>query len=227
MVAASAGSHPSPSPPHWWFMRDIKLAIRSARRRPFLAGIIVLTLALGLSLTTVVFSIADRVLFRELPYADPTKLVAVSTVVADRPNDRSSLAAAVLTRIASGVPSLTAVGAARGASLVVTGPDGPIAIQGSAVTPNMFGILGIRPLMGPGFTPTPLAQPARTELVLSYGLWQTTFSGDPAIIGRSIVIGGAPHTVVGVLPANTVFPIAAAEAWTPIDLAPFLADEQR
>jgi len=208
-------------------MRDLTLAIRSARRRPFLAGIIVLTLALGLSLTTVVFSIADRVLFRELPYTDPTKLVAVSTVLADRPDDRSSLAAAVLTRIASEVPSLAAVGAMRGASLVVTGPDGPIAIQGSSITTNLLGILGIRPLMGPGFTPTPLAEPARTELVLSYSLWQTTFSGDPAIIGRSVVIGGAPHTVVGVLPPNTVFPITTAEAWTPLDLSSFLADEQR
>ncbi|MDF2772414.1 MAG: permease [Geminicoccaceae bacterium] len=208
-------------------MRDIQLAIRSARRRPLLAGIIILTLALGLSLTTIVFSIADRVLFRELPYANPTKLVALSTVLAERPDQRTSLAAAVLTRVAAEVPAFAGVGALRGASLVVAGRDGPTAIQGSAVTPNLFGVLGIRPVIGPGFTPTPLTQPARTEIVLSHALWQTMFDGDPAIVGRSIAIAGVPHTVVGVLPANTVFPIATAEAWTPLDLTPFLADEQR
>jgi predicted permease len=208
-------------------MRDIQLAIRSARRRPFLAGIIVLTLALGLSLTTVVFSIADRVLFRELPYPDPTRLVSIQTTLVDRPDERSSLAAAVLTRVAAETPSLARVGAMRGASLVVTGPDGPIAIQGAAVTPNMFDVLGIRLIIGPGFTSTSLTEPVRTELVLSHALWQTTFGGDPSVLGRSVVIGNVPHSVVGVMPPNTVFPIATAEAWTPLDLAPFLADAER
>ena len=208
-------------------MRDIKLAIRSAQRRPFLAGIIVLTLALGLSLTTVVFSIADRVLFRELPYPDPTRLVSIQTTLADRPDERSSLAAAVLARVAAEAPSLAQVGAMRGASLVVTGPDGPIAIQGSAVTPNMFDVLGIRPLIGPGFTSTTLTEPVRNEILLSHALWQTTFGGDPAILGRSVVVGNVPHSVVGVLPPDAIFPIATAEAWTPLDLAPFLADAER
>ena len=72
-------------------MRDLRLALRTARRRPFLTGIIVATLALGLSLTTVVFSIADRVLFRELPYADPTRLMAVSTTLADAPRSASQV----------------------------------------------------------------------------------------------------------------------------------------
>jgi predicted permease len=208
-------------------MRDIKLAIRSAQRRPFLAGIIVLTLALGLSLTTVVFSIADRVLFRELPYPDPTRLVLIQTTLADRPDERSSLAAAVLARVAAEAPSLARVGAMRGASLVVTGPDGPIAIQGSAVTPNMFDVLGIRPLVGAGFTKTTLTDPVRSEILLSHALWQTTFGGDPAILGRNVVVGNVPHAVVGVLPPDAIFPIATAEAWTPLDLAPFLADAER
>jgi predicted permease len=208
-------------------MRDIQFAVRSARRRPFLTGIIVLTLALGLSLTTVVVSIADRVLFRELPFPDPTRLVSIGTTLADRPDQRSSLAAAVLTRVAAEAPSLAQIGAMRGASLVVTGPDGAIAIQGSAVTPNLFDVLGIRPLLGPGFTKASLTEPARTELVLSHALWQTTFGGDPGILERSVVVGGIPHSVVGVLPPNVVFPIPTAEAWTPLELAPFLADEER
>ena len=207
-------------------MRDIQLAIRSARRRPFLTGIIVTTLALGLSLTTVVFSIADRVLFRELPYADASRLVVVQTILTNS-DGRSGLAAATLTRIAAEAPSLAAIGAMRGASLTVTGPDGPIAIQGAAVTTNMFGVLGIRPLVGPGFTQTALTDPARPEVLLSHALWQTTFGGDPGILRRSVVIGSVPHTVVGVLPPNTVFPIGTAEAWTPLDLTPFLADPER
>jgi predicted permease len=208
-------------------MRDIRLALRTARRRPFLTSIIIATLALGVSLTTVVFSIADRVLLRELPYTDPTRLMAISTTLADMPDARGSLAAAVLARVKTEVPSLTGVGAFRGTQLVVTGPGGPIAIQGSNVTANLFAVLGIHPVLGPGFTETEISAPPQAEVLLSHSLWQSTFDGDPAIVGRSVVINNVPHTVVGVLPQNTVFPIATAEVWTPLDLTAFLANEER
>lgn len=207
-------------------MHTLALALRSARRRPALSSIIILTIALGISLTTVVVSIADRVLFRELPYRDASRLMTISTVLVDRPEERSPLAAAVLARVVDS-RSFSDVGAMNGASHVITTPDGPSLVGGAAITPNVFEILGTRLLFGQGFSPRKLGDRPQPEAVLSHGLWRSTFGGDRSIIGRSITLSGNPFTVVGVTAPGITFPNATAEIWTPLDLTPFLADEQR
>src|SRR5262245_22710205 len=124
-------------------MHTLALALRSARRRPALSSVIALTIALGISLTTVVVSIADRVLFRELPYRDASRLRTVSTVLVDRPQDQSALAAAVLSRVVNN-RSFSEIGAVTGASQIVATNDGATMVAGAAVTPNLFTLLGNR-----------------------------------------------------------------------------------
>ena len=145
--------------------RDLRLAIRSARRRPLLSAIVVLTLGLGIGATTAVFAIADRVLLRPLPYADADRLISVTTTLVDRPDEPTSLAAAVLTAVADESRSLRGVAASSGTQLVVAAPSGPVALSGSQVSTNFFPVLGATPAIGQGFTASPLAQRPPNELV--------------------------------------------------------------
>ncbi|HYM25662.1 MAG TPA: ABC transporter permease, partial [Vicinamibacterales bacterium] len=179
----------------------MRTAIRSLLRRPAYTAASVALLALGIGASTALFGIVDAVLLRPLPYADPESVVVVfadgtargqGAQLATTPGDLSDWQA----RSGSVFAALAAL---RNVSPRITSLDTPVVPLTHAVTANYFDLLGAAPIAGRTFRAGE-DEPGRDSVaVLSYGLWQSKFGGDAAIVGRTIDLDARPYTVVGVM----------------------------
>ncbi|MGP8247577.1 MAG: ADOP family duplicated permease [Bryobacteraceae bacterium] len=188
--------------------RDLAHASRVYRRRAVSSALALAALALAIGATTGVFSVLNARLLRTLPFRDPGQIVALRDF--DRCCDRAQVEA-----WRAGAAYLT------GAALYTTeemtlgaGAEGPARIQVAQTSANFFSLLGTVLPVGRGFAAGEDVEGRDGEAVLSYGLWQQAFGGDPRILGSTIRLNGVPVTVAGVAPAGMDFPGKAA-AWTP------------
>src|SRR5437667_159583 len=198
-------------------MKDLRYARRQLARSPGLTAVAVLTLALGAGTNRLLFSVIHAVLLRPLPYPDPDRIVSVSVV----PGDKTS--AHVLDAQVPHWAYLAWQEESRSfAELAAYSQAGPVVlagpaaepIKGALVTPRFFALLGVQPALGRSFTADEQQGSGPAVLLLSYGLWQRRFGGDSGVVGRAMVLDGAPVTIVGVLPASFDFP-SGASFWRP------------
>jgi len=197
--------------------RDTRFAVRAMARRPGFTWLAVLTLGVGIGGTTAIFSVTDGVLFRPLPFPDADRLVAVWEVRPDL--NRPRLEAAPLNYVdwAQRAESFDDLAAYFHDSMNLTESGTPERLPVAGVTPNFLSMLGVPPLLGRWFE-APDGAPGRVPAtVLSYGLWQRRFGGDPAVVGRSIRLRDELHTVIGVMPRGFQFPHPRVQAWVPVD----------
>jgi len=198
---------------------DLKFAGRGLVRAKGLAAAAVLCLALGIGGTTIVYSVTSAIVLHPVPTPDPSGLVVVTEVPPSNPSaDQSYMAPANYVDLVRRNRSFTELAAFRGLDANLTGIDDPERVNGYRVTPSYFHVLGARPALGRMFT----ADDARytdspTVVILSDGLWHRRFGADPGIIGRVVRINDLPRTIVGVMPADFVFP-TGAELWTPLSV---------
>ena len=202
-------------------LQDINYAIRILRKNPGFTAIAIVTLALGIGANTAIFSVVNAVLLRALPYQNADRLVMIwetepsgpgGLYPATGPDFRDWLKMnKVFDSMAAGTPD--------GATL--TGSGEPLKIPGDAVWPGIFKMLGMEPLYGRAFAADEY-QPGKNHVViLSYGLWQRAFGGDPAILGKKITMNAEAYDVIGIMPSSLRFPEIwqqKAEYWVPIDL---------
>jgi predicted permease len=182
---------------------DIGYGVRSLIKAPGFSIVALLTLALGIGATTVMFSVVNAVLIRPLPFTDPDRLVTT----------RGSLADLRDLKAASRSFQDLAFWASNNFNL---GLDGDAQqVLGGQVTTNLFPLLGVQPLLGRAFSPEDDRQ---NVVVLSYALWQSRFGGDPAVLGRSVQLSGTSYTVIGVAPGWFRFPTAEFQLWAPLGL---------
>jgi predicted permease len=215
VLAALADVIPNAIAAHWDVLRqDAVYAARSLGRTPGFALTAVLVAALGVGANTAVFSLADLVFVRPLPYADAGRLVKLwesgmggGTNEASPANYRDWKA---MTTAFSGM------GAYWRHPENLVGTAEPRRLETVRATPELLPLLGVAPLIGRVFT----AEDVKTGrfILLSHALWTSHFGGDPNVIGRSVRLDGMPHTVIGVMPASFQFPDRAVEAWTPLAL---------
>ncbi len=179
---------------------DVRFAFRSLRRRPAYSAMAIGILALGIGANTAIFSIVDAVLLRALPYADAPSLVVVFADGSARgQSSRLGTTAADFLDWREQGDVFSGLAALRNESRRLTTVDTPVVPLVHAVTADYFDVLGAKPILGRGFAPGE-DEPGRDDVViLSYGIWQTAFGGDPGIVGRPIGLDGRPHTVVGVM----------------------------
>ena len=179
----------------------VRFALRSLRRRPGYATVVVTILAMGIGGCAAIFSLVDAVLLRPLPYAHVESLVVVFADGSARGQGaRLSTTAADFHdwRAASG-DVFDGLAAIRNVSPRITSLETPVVPLTHAVSANYFDVLGARAFLGRTFTIGDEA-PGRGDVVmLSYALWRARFGGDPGVVGRAIDLDGKPHTVVGVL----------------------------
>jgi putative ABC transport system permease protein len=192
-------------------LQDLRYAIRSLVERPGFSVVAALTIALGVGGTTAMFSVVDAVLLRPLPYPDSERLVMVWT------RTSGTQAAAALPEMVDWREqsrSFADMAAWRGQSVNLTGGAEPERLIGSFVSDRFFPMLGARPLIGRTFTAAE-TDPATVQpvAVLGHGLWQRRFAADPAVLGRTLVLNGQPHTVVGVLGPDFDGANAPASGW--------------
>lgn len=193
-------------------------ALRQFRKHPGFAGIAVLTLALGIGAMTALFSVVQGLMLRPLPFLDESRLVVFWAdfnwrgVEFDLARER----VAVCDELAAYTTDAVPFRVENGTALLLNG-------MGSA---ELFDVLGTPPLLGRTFEPGADRPGAEPVMVVSYGLWQQELGGDPGVLGRRLMLGGVPTTVIGVMPEGFYFPTPEFRAWRPLLLDPATANYQ-
>lgn len=194
--------------------RDATYAVRLLRRHPVVTVTAGLSLAIGIGINAAVFSVFDWVLLRPLPYPAPHELVRVFTAGTAPVTGPSALTYDEFTTFRHAT-AIREAAAFTVATRVMAGAGiDPAHVVVARVAGDLFVTLGVYPDVGRGFTPAEMAASAPV-VVLGHDLWQRRFSGDRSIAGRSVLIDGAPHTVVGVMPSHRGYP-SEAEVWRPL-----------
>jgi putative ABC transport system permease protein len=198
---------------------DVRYGIRLLRQSPLFSAVAVLALALGIGANTAIFSSVHTLLLRPLPYHDPDRLVMVweDSSFAGFPKNTPAPGNYFDWKAQNTV--FTDMAATRGAvaNLTVDGP--PEQVLGRLVTANFFDVLGAHPLIGRVFTD----EEDRTNpnlVVISYGLWQRRYAGDPGVVNRSILMNGLRYTILGVMPRKFAFRNREIDYWGPVHFTP-------
>ncbi|HET7371860.1 MAG TPA: ABC transporter permease, partial [Gemmatimonadaceae bacterium] len=196
--------------------QDARYAARSLRRAPVFAVTAILTLALGIGVTTAMFTVVRSVLLRPLPFAEPGELFAVSHMP-DRL--RGVFGAAMPDReydeFARYTKTFRSTSSFRTYPVTLLGASEPARVPAAAVTPGFFATLGVRPLLGHEFAAGADQPGADGSAIISARLWHDRFGADSAILGRSVMIEGFRKTIVGVMPDGFDFP-RHASVWVPL-----------
>ncbi len=190
--------------------RDFRYAVRRLRKSPGFALTAVLTLALGIGAVTSVFSVVNAVLLKPCAFRDPERLVVLRETVEDRARSgRTSIPDNYrhFLRLKKDAKTIedAAIFQQSGVSVSPNG-DHPHIVGSIAASPNLFQLLGVRPILGRDFAEGDAKKGADDVVLLSYEGWQSFFDGDTGVIGKTLRIGGQPTTVIGVLPPGTRFP---------------------
>jgi len=203
---------PGDSPMHH-LVSDLRLALRGFRRAPTFTTLAIVTLALGIGATTAMFSVLNPVLFQPLPYPGADRVVAIWE--RDPDGSRSTVGYATFADLREGNRSLVA-GAALGTGQVTLVGDGePERINSLRVSLEYFRVLGVAPALGRDFLPEEDIPGAARVAILSHGLWQRRFGGDPGILGRTVVMSEIPFTIIGVMgPGFRDYLAPTAQLWT-------------
>ena len=208
-------------------LQDIRLTFRIFRRTPVPTGIALLSIALSVGATAVVFAAIKSVLIDPLPYAHAEELVQLRS---DFPqmqrqansdwvvwNDTRELDRRTRTLESTGVYSNAIFDLAGDSNST------PEALYGARITANLFPVLGVSPMFGRNILPEE-DQPGHTDvMILSYGLWVRRFNSDRSIVGRSVTVNGHACQVIGVMPPDFDFPLRRQAAHTPSPYRDFWA----
>ena len=202
------------------FLHDLRYALRMQLKNPGFTIVAVIALALGIGANTAIFSVVNTVLLRPLPYKDPERLVMVWEDASKHGYPRDTPAAANYVDWRDQSQSFEGMAAIADESFNLTGAGDPERLEGRGVSANLFPMLGVEPQIGRVFSASEDQPGSNRVVLLSYGLWQRRFGGNPNIVGQSLNLNGESHTVVGVMPARFQFPSSDDQAWVPIALTP-------
>jgi predicted permease len=191
--------------------QDLAFTARTLSTSRGFALTAVVVSALGIGATTAAFSITDHVLFRPLPFAEPDRLVRLWQ--AQGGYGHTQLSPANYRDWKRMSRSFEEMGAFGGQAYNLGGDGEPERVEGQWVTAEVFRVLGVRPVVGRVFGGEDAAPGAPAAVVLGYALWQSRFGGETSVVGRSVLVDGAPHVVIGVMPGSFHFPNRGAELW--------------
>ena len=210
--------------------RDVRYGVRALARNGSFTRAAVTTLALGVGITTAVFSIVNTVLLQPLPYRDADRLVRIVERAAPRTAGpllrRTSMRWSEMEAWQARTTTLAdlAYTITPPTTLMPT-PEGSVRLSGALVSSNVFSMLGARALLGRTLDSRD-EQPGSNVVVISAGAWQRYFQGDPGIIGRTVALktqgfeagflDGTPLTIVGVMPREFDYPVSYCDYWAPI-----------
>lgn len=204
---------------------DLQYALRTLRRRPGYAAVVVAILALGVAAVTAVFTVVNGVLLRPLPYADSDRIAIIWTEL-DRSTNPTSMTVSPADFLdwRLRARSFQQLEAHNLWHPILSGPEGDATtIQAGLVTPGVFDLLGIRPLLGRTFRPDESAGSPRVT-VLSYGLWRARYGSDSGMVGKEVRLNGQRYEVIGVLPSSYRHPdphrpLLETQLFVPFDMS--------
>lgn len=209
--------------------KNLVYSVRMLLKRPSLTAVAIIAIALGIGANTAIFSVVNSVLLQPLPYDQPQQLVMIASEQRDQVLDgRGSFSVPDFLDIQKSSTTLEYVAMHQGTGTILTEGGDPERLMGAAVSADYFPLLRVKPVLGRVFTHDEDKLGAPPVIMLSHGLWQRRFGGDPNIIGREVNIGGKT-TVVGVLPAGFQYPISDEQQdfWEPISSATWMTKDVR
>ena len=200
-------------------LQDARHGLRSFLKTPGFVAVAVATLALGIGANTAIFSVVNAVLIRPLPYPSSERLITLWNKYPKMGLSQAAISGPDFVDRSESSRVFEQVGAVTDASLNLTGGGDPERIRGVRVTAGLFQVLGVQPALGRAYRPEEDRPGAEPVVVVSHGLFERRFGGDRAWVGRSILLNGKNHTLVGVMPAGFAYPSPKTEMWVPLALS--------
>jgi predicted permease len=206
---------------------ELRGCLRALRRAPGFTATVVALFALGLGSATTLFSLVEAVLLRPYPFHQPERLVLVWEALPQVGFPKMPFSPPDFEDLRREQRSFEGLGALANRRFDLSGAGGDAErVVGARTSPDVFGVLGVAPLLGRVFDADEDRRGERLA-VLSYGLWQRRFGGDTGVVGRRIALDRVAHTVVGVMPASFRFPLPGpafndepADLWVPLSFGP-------
>ena len=196
---------------------DLRYALRMMRRTPLFTLTVVLTVAIAIAANATIFTVVNAVMIRPLPFAEPDRIMQVA-----EKNDKLNLPSfesSVLNFLSwrEQTQSFRDLAAVGFAAFTLSGNGEPEQLTGNRISPALTKVLGSEPIAGRAFTADEEKPGAAPVAMIGEGLWKRRFGADPALIGRTITLDGAPTMVVGIAPAALKL-IAGADIYTPLTI---------
>jgi putative ABC transport system permease protein len=238
LVLAGLAAHREsrrPNPPHArkeqsamdLLRHDLRHALRGFLRRPGFAAVAIGALALGIGANVAIFSVFHAVVLRPLPFDQPERLLSVWEQNPERDWYQQQVAPANFLDWRERSESFAGMAAwhdfLEEATILIDGE--PTVLRATEVTGNFFTVLGVAPVLGPGFDETHTWAAGGRAAVLSHGLWTRLFGGDERVVGRDLELDGEPYRVAGVMPAGFDYPFRDAELWLNVGWDPAARQE--
>jgi predicted permease len=208
--------------------QDVRYSLRALIKAPAFAAVAIISLALAIGANTAIFSVTKAVLWRELPYSDPARLVAVDRTSPKASDQASPWSYPKFQVLRDNNDVFEQVAAYSNQNFPLTDTDNPERLPVEIVSASYFPLLGVEAIHGRVFLPEEDRTPGSHPVALiSYGLWQRRFGGDEAVLGQIISLNKVQLRIVGVLPEGFRGQADAAEVWTPMMMAPALTFPRR
>jgi putative ABC transport system permease protein len=195
---------------------DLRFALRMIASHRWYSAAVIVTLALGIGINTTVFTLVHAVLFKPVPLPNGSRVVTVSGQDLTRADSRRGLSYPDFVELKANNRSFEGLEAITGTRAVLSeAGNTPERYNGQRVTPGLFTLLQMAPIVGRGFLPDDGKAGAPEVALISHTVWKNRYNSDPAIAGRAIRINGAPATIVGVMPEGFKFP-QREDVWMPL-----------
>ncbi len=203
------------------FRQDLRFAARQISRKPCLAAVMVLTLALGIGANTAIFSVIEGVLLRPLEYPDPDRLVMIWERAPEAPETFNVVNPRTAADWQDEARSFEGIALFHLASATLPDEGGAVRIAGATVSANYFSVLGVNPVLGRGFRADEEGSRSQSVTVLSHSLWTQRFGADPSIVGKTVQFDRRDYVVVGIMPRGFLgvadYFFGRCDFWVPID----------
>jgi putative ABC transport system permease protein len=203
------------------FLKDLRYAVRALSRKPAFAATVILVFALGIGVTSAIFTVVNDVLLKPLPYPEPNRLAMIwetlpsAKIYENTPAPANFLLWQQQSRSFDGIAAWTP----KITNLI--GAGDPEQIVGQRVSGNLFSILGVQPALGRSFSPDEDQFGGPRSIIISDGLWRRRFASDNNVLGKNITLGDAEYRIVGVMPATFQSPYDFSRAFEPEFWLPF------
>jgi predicted permease len=196
---------------------ELRHALRSLGKTPVFTALAVLTLGLGIAVTTTMFSLTSTLLFAELPVSDPQGLVFVWAKNERASENRAPLSLPEVAELRANVASFESVSMAVEDTMEITSLPSPRRVVVYRVTDNFFDVWGVGTFLGRSFLPGEDRPGAPSTALLSHGFWERRLGSDPGVVGTTLDLDGKPHIVVGVVSPTMEFGgLSDVDLWVPL-----------
>jgi len=198
--------------------QDVKYGSRSLSRSRGIIGMAILSLAIGIGANSAIFSVVDVFMLKPLPYPESDRLHMVWVNNPDRGFGRAAFSVPDFLDLREESQTMD-LAATRAGVFNLSGEFEAERLRGVYITPDFFEVLEVWPALGRGFTAEEGTPGNNGVAIISHELWQERFGGDPEVMGRSIVLDGLPHVVVGIMPPQFWFRFVDQDVYTPLAIS--------